>query len=431
MSGRYAPLANPRSAPDAEREMEDAFDLDDDENDEETAHESTRLTNDNVDAEASRVESTSKVETSAIPGTYDFEREYDFPPPGSPPRPSSRALPNDYGNSNGLLPTDPVDIPKPKQSIFRRAFGAILPTHYQPVPTSSSTRIGGGIENDGVFANVTAKPQAARVVRTDDGDIHLVPEDNQKESPPSYLEAQQDTVPPYWETTVHAPAGLDGTGDMIIDDLPTGSFLVFCLNIFISFFFQFIGFLLTYLLHTSHAAKFGSRAGLGLTLIQYGFYSRTMNFNEDSNRTDPSAGDGWDSPPAAPVPSDSVSDTSSTVQPEVLSATSKDWLSFLFMTLGWFLLLSSIIGYWRVKRWEKSIRAPVTPPSAEQVEHDAAVRRGLENIFGISIGGPPGQQQHQPTIIHGDEFGNTIVIPSQSALEDARLQRNLRAAGIL
>jgi hypothetical protein len=29
--------------------------------------------------------------------------------------------------------------------------------------------------------------------------------------------------------------------------------------------------LLTYLLHTTHAARLGSRAGLGITLIQYGF----------------------------------------------------------------------------------------------------------------------------------------------------------------
>ena len=46
---------------------------------------------------------------------------------------------------------------------------------------------------------------------------------------------------------------------------------VFVANLFTSFFFQFVGFLLTYLLHMTHAAKFGSRAGFGLTLIQYGF----------------------------------------------------------------------------------------------------------------------------------------------------------------
>jgi hypothetical protein len=113
---------------------------------------------------------------------------------------------------------------------------------------------------------------------------------------------------------------------MIVDDLPTGSFLIFCLNIFISFFFQFVGFLLTYLLHTSHAAKYGSRAGLGLTLIQYGFYSRTMNNVEDpqSLSDGSSSVPGWASTRAQiPTPTQSG-----------MSTASKDWLSFLFMTLG-------------------------------------------------------------------------------------------------
>ena len=182
MSVRYAPLLNPQ-APDAERELEEAFDLDD-EDEGHAANESTRLTSNIVLPQPQ--EPSARPEITAIPGAYDFEREYDFPPPGSPPRPSSRALPNDFGNSNGLLPTSPVIVPRPRQSFFRRAVGAILPTHYQRVPTDNNfTRpTGGGIENDGVFANVTAKPQAARVVRTEDGDVHLVPEDSQKETPP-------------------------------------------------------------------------------------------------------------------------------------------------------------------------------------------------------------------------------------------------------
>ncbi|KDR76272.1 hypothetical protein GALMADRAFT_247580 [Galerina marginata CBS 339.88] len=425
MSGRYAPLANPL-APDAEREMEDAFDLNDDNDDHVVAHESTPLTN---NTQSSQEES--RIETSAIPGGYDFEREYDFPPPGSPPRPSSRALPNDYGNSNGLLPTAPVNIPKPRQSFFRRAVGAILPTHYQRVPTENhSTRpTGGGIENDGVFANVTAKPQRARVVTTEDGDIHMVPEDNQKETPPSYLEAQADAVPPYWETTVHAPAGFDVSGDMVIDDLPTGSFLIFCLNVFISFFFQFVGFLLTYLLHTSHAAKFGSRAGLGLTLIQYGFYSRNMNLADDSPmESGAGTNDGWGGPPP-PVPSGDGSASSSSSSQNDMAPTSRDWLSFLFMTLGWFLLLSSVIGYWRVKRWEKSVRSPPVPPTAEEVERDVTVRRNLEEVFGISFG-PAAQQTVHQTVVR-DDFGHPIAIPAQHVLDEARLARDLRAAGIL
>jgi hypothetical protein len=122
-----------------------------------------------------------------VPGAYDFEREYDCPPPGSPPLASAFARPNDIGNSNGMLPTEPVIPPVPRSSFFRRAVGAILPTHYTRLPGSDPTASGvhgGGIENDGVFANVMAKPQRARTIRTEDGEIHLVPEDSQKEAPP-------------------------------------------------------------------------------------------------------------------------------------------------------------------------------------------------------------------------------------------------------
>jgi hypothetical protein len=69
---------------------------------------------------------------------------------------------------------------------------------------------------------------------------------------------------------------------MIIDHLPTGSVFSFLWNLLISISFQFVGFLLTYLLHTTHAARFGSRAGLGVTLIQYGFALRSRP-EEDQN----------------------------------------------------------------------------------------------------------------------------------------------------
>ena len=119
---------------------------------------------------------------------------------------------------------------------------------------------------------------------------------------------------------------------MIIDDLPTGSFFTFCLNVFFSFFFQFVGFLLTYLLHTSHAAKFGSRAGLGLTLIQYGFYSRAIRAIVE----DPSSpSNGSSSTQRSNVPwASNGSSTSSTAGSHMMSSASKKWLSFLFMTLG-------------------------------------------------------------------------------------------------
>ena len=165
MSRRYTAL---HSAPDAERELDDAFD-NDDEDDEQL--ESTPL--------------TAAQNHSAERGTYDFERDYDYPPPGSPPEPSAFALPNNFGNSNGQLPQSPARQSFPRPSFFRRAFGAILPTHYAIIPpTDSAARVGGGVENDGVFANVMAKPARARTVRGDNGEVHIVPEDSSRDVPP-------------------------------------------------------------------------------------------------------------------------------------------------------------------------------------------------------------------------------------------------------
>lgn len=138
-------------------------------------------------------------------------------------------------------------------------------------------------------------------------------------------------MPSYWETTVHAPLGFDTDVGMIIEDLPTGSLITFVANLFTSFFFQFVGFLLTYLLHTTHAAKFGSRAGLGLTLIQYGFYSRTGDDVFSMPPTENQPGDQFTDtiyPPTSP------SDGMSAEEKFPLNINSRDWLSFLLMTLG-------------------------------------------------------------------------------------------------
>jgi len=34
-----------------------------------------------------------------------------------------------------------------------------------------------------------------------------------------------------------------------------------------------------------------------------------------------------------------------------------DWLSFFLMTIGWFILITSLLNFWRVKRWERNILA--------------------------------------------------------------------------
>jgi hypothetical protein len=173
MPARYTAL---QSNPD--RELHEAFhngDDDDDDDDEE----STPLTLNNI------IVNNNNSVVNAAPGTYDFERDYDYPPPGSPPGPSALAIPNNIGNSNGRLPESPVQQSFSRPSFFRRALGGLLPTHYATVPAGDSgARVGGGVENDGVFANVMAKPVKARTVRGENGEVHMVPEDASQDVPP-------------------------------------------------------------------------------------------------------------------------------------------------------------------------------------------------------------------------------------------------------
>jgi hypothetical protein len=175
----YTRLSGSRTSQHAVCEMDDAFD--DDDNDD---REATPLTLHYPQSPISTTSPSLRGGTDAArSNAYDFEREYDYPPPGSPPSPTTSALPNNYGNSNGHLPTSPV-LRSPPRSILRRTFGAFLPqSYYQRVRGDGRPR-GGGTDNDGVFANVTAKPAPPGSVRSDSGDIHIIPEETQQEAPP-------------------------------------------------------------------------------------------------------------------------------------------------------------------------------------------------------------------------------------------------------
>lgn len=252
----------------------------------------------------------------------------------------------------------------------------------------------------------------------------------------SYNEAQADAVPPYWETTVTST--LDPNADMIVDDLPTGSWYLFFANVFISYFFQFIGFLFTYLLHTTHAAKYGSRVGLGLTLIQFGFQSRRRAAEELALEVTPAPA--WANVTiASDVDHASFASTSyqnGTIVEVPLDAdiTSRDWVAFLLMTLGkskpifqnryvakidhegWFLLLSSFAGYFRVKRWERSIRSSAPPPTT-QPDNTASTQHPLAGWFTF------GTEE-----MHIDDQLSESHTMSEA---EARLARDLRAAGLI
>ncbi|KAI9229120.1 MAG: hypothetical protein DHS80DRAFT_14458 [Piptocephalis tieghemiana] len=179
---------------------------------------------------------------------------------------------------------------------------------------------------DGVFANLSAG---------------YIQEDQDKftEDPPSYTEASQDIVPPYFQTTVIT--GLEDPDEILVEGLPAGSSMSFIWNMLISMAFQFVGFLLTFLLHTSHAAKNGSRAGLGITLINYGLYMQQPNYGQD--------GDYIFIPDDPPPGANDSSATPVTDDPPNMDDSSL-LISYALVLLGWFLVVRSTTEYIRIRR---------------------------------------------------------------------------------
>lgn len=129
----------------------------------------------------------------------------------------------------------------------------------------------------------------------------------------------------------------------------------------ISMSFQLPGFLLTYLLHTTHAAKNGSRAGLGITLVQYGFTTKgasSLTPGNDSPGTgfdgsvpsDPNSHD-FDPNTAAPSSSGAGGD----MTPASSGISSNDWLAYGLMIVGWFILIKSVSDFIRARRHEQLV----------------------------------------------------------------------------
>jgi hypothetical protein len=79
---------------------------------------------------------------------------------------------NNWGNSNGLVPsfTD-VDISRSdtrQGGWFGRAVASVLPSHHinrLGLSRRPPVGFGGGLSNDGVFANMMAKPERPRLTQ--------------------------------------------------------------------------------------------------------------------------------------------------------------------------------------------------------------------------------------------------------------------------
>ncbi|KAI9141223.1 hypothetical protein BKA69DRAFT_1028712, partial [Paraphysoderma sedebokerense] len=133
--------------------------------------------------------------------------------------------------------------------------------------------------------------------------------------------------------------------EILVEGLPVGSVLSFFTTMLVSMSFQFVGFLLTYLLSTTWAGRRGSTAGFGVTLLHYGLYLRTriQHFMDPSTPPFPSSDDDLSFPP--------------NVTPEeraaVLART--EWLAYLLMLIGWFMVIRSCTDYIRVRRLQHLI----------------------------------------------------------------------------
>ncbi|PWZ03759.1 hypothetical protein BCV70DRAFT_22874 [Testicularia cyperi] len=325
--------------------------------------------------------------------------------------------------------------------------------------------MGGGVGQDGVFANLSAKPERRRRTQGEGGPDDRGDDDDLEENvqPPTYEVAAADAVPQYWETTILGGGGMhplvNGLGwtpggahvgaveDLIVEGLPVGNFFGFAWNLMVSMTFQFVGFLLTYLLHTTHAARCGSRAGLGVTLIQYGFYLRTRageiasgKINEDPFGTivvggggsGDGSGDGWfeDSneqgslrrrvAQAAPANGNGDGATLAdlfaaqgdgvpvnTGNPSLSDSMSQstEWLAYVLMILGWFILLSSMLSYWRIHRWGQSLVA--------------AARRDQDSSTGATTssgGATGGDSSNADGDVTGDGTASSGPSPSSAAM---------------
>ncbi|KAL6253291.1 hypothetical protein RBB50_001014 [Rhinocladiella similis] len=226
-----------------------------------------------------------------------------------------------------IPPTNPSSVPTVERRVTE------LPA-FRPMPASARPM-------DGVFANLSAKPERGEPI---------------DDKPPTYEQAAADATPPYWETTILAP-GMS-SDEVYVDGLPVGSVFSFVWNGMISMSFQLVGFLLTYLLHTTHAAKHGSRAGLGLTLVQYGFY---MTSSGDGGQETGNPGQFSNSSPPDP---NSHNFDPSTVDGSGNSGsgghglggfTSADWISYVLMIVGWFILIRAVSDFLRARRHEQLV----------------------------------------------------------------------------
>ena len=215
-----------------------------------------------------------------------------------------------------------------------------IPAFRAPTSSTIIPGVNAPKTNDGVFGNMSAKLTTGETV---------------EDKPPTYEQAAADATPPYWETTILAP-GMN-SDEVYVNGLPVGSVFSFVWNGMISMSFLFPGFLLTYLLHTTHAAKNGSLAGLGLTLVQYGFYMRGGKDAANPDAANPGQFSGTVPDPNSHTfdPNNPTGNSGNADQGAGGASNgfgSSEMISYGLMIIGWFILIRAVSSFLRARREE-------------------------------------------------------------------------------
>ncbi|KAF9131499.1 hypothetical protein BGW39_001745 [Mortierella sp. 14UC] len=218
---------------------------------------------------------------------------------------------------------------------------------------------------DGVFSNMSAKPRVEKPI--------------EEELPPSYKSAALDISPTYYETTVNSPAAgyyMD-EDEALVDGLPVGGLLGFMWNMIISMSFQFVGFFLTYLLHTSHATKNGSKAGLGFTFMSMGYQMlQGKSLTEDGTSQDEPSIDA-DTGYMGNIP------PASEIDLPLQSTSEYYWLSWFMVILGAGIVAQSLFEFARAKRTQMVVNASSSEALEESVSGSAAA--GAAQAFALAM----------------------------------------------
>ncbi|KAI8606758.1 hypothetical protein EDD21DRAFT_480 [Dissophora ornata] len=212
---------------------------------------------------------------------------------------------------------------------------------------------------DGVFSNLSAKPRVEKPY--------------EEELPPSYKSASQDVSPAYYETNVLGPGFTDDDDMLLVEGLPVGGVFGLVWNMIISMSFQFVGFFLTYLLHTSHATKQGSKIGLGITFISLGF----KMMNGELSDSDPSAIDPIEDSDTGYIGDTGTSayydpSTSAPSSATLRSLTEYMWFSYFMVILGGAIIVHSLVAFAKAKRTETIMMAASTAALEASIPASAA-----------------------------------------------------------